>query len=64
MEHKILMKAILSEKMKWESELSITDPTDPYANRCRQEVANSEMKIKIAEANAKKSSKKATKKSK
>lgn len=63
MEQEIIMKALLLKKIKWEKELSITDPSDPHSNMCRQEIANADLQISVAEANTKKSSKKSSKKS-
>ena len=64
MEKQMIMKALLGEKMKWEAELGITDPSDPYSSRCREAIAGIELKIAVEEATNKKSSKKSSKKSK
>jgi hypothetical protein len=56
------MEELLKEKMKWERELGLTDPTDPYCNACRQNLEAIELKLEAAKP--KKTSKKSSKKSK
>ena len=56
------MLTLVEQKKDWERQLSITDSTDPYCNRCREEIAY--LDEKIEEAKPKKTSKKSSKKSK
>ena len=56
------MKELLEQKKNWEGQLAITDPSDPYCNLCRQNLAN--IALQIEAATPKKTSKKSSKKSK
>ena len=58
------MEDLLAKKLKWETELRRTDPTDPYHSHCRQQLTHVEALIEAEKNKSKSKSKKSTKKSK
>lgn len=55
------MKELLAKKLKWETELQKTDPSDPYTIKCRQELTHAEAMIEAEKSKSKKKTKKTKK---